>query len=134
MSNVKKFCPNATIVHVDVDPTSISKTIKAHIPVVGCLDTVLKQLQDGIDKSTIQIDRSAQEDWWRQIISWREQKCLGYKQSPSEKIKPQAVIEALYKATDGEAYISSDVGQHQMFAAQGGTGAERGDQTDFQNF
>ena len=117
-NNVKKFCPNATIVHVDVDPTSISKTIKAHIPVVGCLDTVLKQLQDGIDKSTIQIDRSAQEDWWRQIISWREQKCLGYKQSPSEKIKPQAVIEALYKATDGEAYISSDVGQHQMFAAQ----------------
>lgn len=116
-NNVKKFCPNATIVHVDVDPTSISKTIKAHIPVVGCLSTVLEQLQTAIDKSPIKIDRSAQEDWWRQIISWREQKCLSYS-SAGDKIKPQAVIEAIYKATNGDAYISSDVGQHQMFAAQ----------------
>ena len=114
---VKKFCPNATIVHVDVDPTSISKTIKAHIPVVGCLATVMEQLQTGIDKSSIQIDRSAQEDWWRQIISWREQKCLSYN-TDGDKIKPQAVIEAVYKATNGDAYVSSDVGQHQMFAAQ----------------
>ncbi|HBW97347.1 MAG TPA: biosynthetic-type acetolactate synthase large subunit, partial [Pseudoalteromonas sp.] len=116
-NNVKKFCPNATIVHVDVDPTSISKTIKAHIPVVGCLATVMEQLQTGIDKSSIQIDRSAQEDWWRQIISWREQKCLSYN-TDGDKIKPQAVIEAVYKATNGDAYVSSDVGQHQMFAAQ----------------
>ena len=116
-NNVKKFCPNATIVHVDVDPTSISKTIKAHIPVVGCLSTVLEQLQTAIDKSPIKIDRSAQEDWWRQIISWREQKCLCYS-TAGDKIKPQAVIEAIYKATNGDAYISSDVGQHQMFAAQ----------------
>ncbi|MEH6394812.1 acetolactate synthase 3 large subunit [Pseudoalteromonas sp.] len=116
-NNVKKFCPNATIVHVDVDPTSISKTIKAHIPVVGCLSTVLEQLQTAIDKSPIKIDRSAQEDWWRQIISWREQKCLSYNHE-GDKIKPQAVIEAIYKATNGDAYISSDVGQHQMFAAQ----------------
>ena len=116
-NNVKKFCPNATIVHVDVDPTSISKTIKAHIPVVGCLATVLEQLQTGIDKSPIKIDRSAQEDWWRQIISWREQKCLSYN-TDGDKIKPQAVIEAVYKATNGDAYVSSDVGQHQMFAAQ----------------
>ncbi|MBB1434653.1 acetolactate synthase 3 large subunit [Pseudoalteromonas sp. SG43-6] len=116
-NNVKKFCPNATIVHVDVDPTSISKTIKAHIPVVGCLSTVLEQLQTAIDKSPIKIDRSAQEDWWRQIISWREQKCLSYS-TAGDKIKPQAVIEAIYKATNGDAYISSDVGQHQMFAAQ----------------
>ena len=116
-NNVKKFCPNATIVHVDVDPTSISKTIKAHIPVVGCLSTVLEQLQTAIDKSPIKIDRSAQEDWWRQIISWREQKCLSYNHE-GDKIKPQAVIEAIYKATNGDAYMSSDVGQHQMFAAQ----------------
>jgi len=116
-NNVKKFCPNATIVHVDVDPTSISKTIKAHIPVVGCLQTVLEQLQTAIDKSPISIDRSAQEDWWRQIISWREQKCLSYS-TDGDIIKPQAVIEAIYKATNGDAYISSDVGQHQMFAAQ----------------
>ena len=100
-----------------LNPTSISKTIKAHIPVVGCLATVLEQLQAGIDKSPIQIDRSAQEDWWRQIISWREQKCLSYN-TDGDAIKPQAVIEAVYKATNGDAYVSSDVGQHQMFAAQ----------------
>ncbi|PHQ96155.1 MAG: acetolactate synthase 3 large subunit [Pseudoalteromonas sp.] len=116
-NNVQKFCPNATIVHVDVDPTSISKTIKAHIPVVGCLATVLEQLQAAIDKSPIKIDRSSQEDWWRQVISWREQKCLNYN-TDGDKIKPQAVIEAIYKATNGDAYVSSDVGQHQMFAAQ----------------
>ncbi|HCP98036.1 MAG TPA: biosynthetic-type acetolactate synthase large subunit, partial [Pseudoalteromonas sp.] len=116
-NNVQKFCPNATIVHVDVDPTSISKTIKSHIPVVGCLATVLEQLQTAIDKSPIKIDRSAQEDWWRQVISWREQKCLSYN-SDGDKIKPQAVIEAIYEATNGDAYVSSDVGQHQMFAAQ----------------
>lgn len=116
-NNVQKFCPNATIVHVDVDPTSISKTIKAHIPVVGCLATVLEQLQTAVDKSPIKIDRSAQEDWWRQVISWREQKCLNYN-TDGDKIKPQAVIEAIYKATNGDAYVSSDVGQHQMFAAQ----------------
>ncbi len=116
-NNVQKFCPNATIVHVDVDPTSISKTIKAHIPVVGCLATVLEQLQTAIDKSPIKIDRSAQEDWWRQVISWREQKCLNYN-TDGDKIKPQAVIEAIYEATNGDAYVSSDVGQHQMFAAQ----------------
>ncbi|WP_288985480.1 acetolactate synthase 3 large subunit [uncultured Pseudoalteromonas sp.] len=116
-NNVQKFCANATIVHVDVDPTSISKTIKAHIPVVGCLATVLEQLQTAIDKSPIKIDRSAQEDWWRQVISWREQKCLNYN-TDGDKIKPQAVIEAIYKATNGDAYVSSDVGQHQMFAAQ----------------
>ncbi|QBJ64559.1 acetolactate synthase 3 large subunit [Pseudoalteromonas sp. DL-6] len=116
-NNVQKFCPNATIVHVDVDPTSISKTIKSHIPVVGCLATVLEQLQTAIDNSPIKIDRSAQEDWWRQVISWREQKCLSYN-SDGDKIKPQAVIEAIYEATNGDAYVSSDVGQHQMFAAQ----------------
>ncbi|WP_105214092.1 acetolactate synthase 3 large subunit [Pseudoalteromonas sp. T1lg22] len=116
-NNVQKFCPNATIVHVDVDPTSISKTISAHIPVVGSLDMVLPQLLSAIAKSGQSIDRHAQEDWWRQINRWREQKCLSY--SPGEeKIKPQTVIEKLYQATNGDAYISSDVGQHQMFAAQ----------------
>ena len=80
------------------------------------LATVLEQLQTAIDKSSISIDRSAQEDWWRQIISWREQKCLSYS-TDGDKIKPQAVIEAIYKATNGDAYVSSDVGQHQMFAA-----------------
>jgi acetolactate synthase-1/2/3 large subunit len=116
-NNVNKFCPNATIVHVDVDPTSISKTIHAHVPVVGDLKTVFEQLQTEIDNSDIQIDRAAQEDWWRQINNWRDQKCMSYAKD-SDKIKPQTVIETLYKVTNGEAYISSDVGQHQMFAAQ----------------
>jgi acetolactate synthase-1/2/3 large subunit len=116
-NNVNKFCPNATIVHVDVDPTSISKTIHAHVPVVGDLKTVFDQLQTEIDSSDIQIDRAAQEDWWRQINNWRDQKCMSYSKD-SDKIKPQTVIETLYKVTNGEAYISSDVGQHQMFAAQ----------------
>ncbi len=116
-NNVKKFCPDATIVQVDVDPTSISKTIQCHIPVVGDLKTVFSQLQAQIDKLATNIDRSAQEDWWRTINNWREQKCLSY-DTTSEKIKPQHVIETLYKVTNGDAYISSDVGQHQMFAAQ----------------
>ena len=116
-NNVKKFCPNAKIVHVDVDPTSISKTIKAHIPVVGCLDTVMEQLLTGIERSEKRIDRAAQEDWWQQITVWRSQQCLAY--TPGvEKIKPQTVIESLYQLTDGNAYVCSDVGQHQMFAAQ----------------
>ncbi|MEO2279937.1 acetolactate synthase 3 large subunit [Pseudoalteromonas pernae] len=116
-NNVKKFCPDATIVHVDVDPTSISKTISAHIPVVGSLDIVFDQLLEAIAKSSQGIDRDAQEDWWRQITSWREQKCLSFTPG-EEKIKPQTVIQKLYQATNGDAYISSDVGQHQMFAAQ----------------
>ncbi|MFC3033796.1 acetolactate synthase 3 large subunit [Pseudoalteromonas fenneropenaei] len=116
-NNVKKFCPNATIVHVDVDPTSISKTVKAHIPVVGCLATVLTQLQDAIDASSDRIDRSAQEDWWHQITKWREQQCLSFTPE-GDKIKPQEVIRKVYELTNGDAYVCSDVGQHQMFAAQ----------------
>ncbi|MBQ4846828.1 acetolactate synthase 3 large subunit [Pseudoalteromonas sp. MMG013] len=116
-NNVKKFCPNATIIHVDVDPTSISKTIPAHIPVVGCLATVLTQLQTALDNNDKRIDRSAQEDWWRQITQWREVKCLDYAKT-DDCIKPQTVIEKVYQVTKGEAYVSSDVGQHQMFAAQ----------------
>ncbi|RRS08078.1 acetolactate synthase 3 large subunit [Pseudoalteromonas sp. J010] len=116
-NNVKKFCPNAKIVHVDVDPTSISKTIAAHIPVVGCLDTVMDQLLRGIEKCEKRIDRAAQEDWWQCITNWRSQNCLAF--TPGvDKIKPQTVIEKLYQLTHGEAYVCSDVGQHQMFAAQ----------------
>ncbi|PAY03232.1 acetolactate synthase 3 large subunit [Pseudoalteromonas sp. HM-SA03] len=116
-NNVKKFCPDAKIVHVDVDPTSISKTIQAHIPVVGCLDTVMEQLLRGIEKSEKRIDRAAQEDWWQAITTWRAQKCLSFT-AGVEKIKPQTVIEKLYQITRGDAYVCSDVGQHQMFAAQ----------------
>jgi acetolactate synthase-1/2/3 large subunit len=116
-NNVKKFCPNATIVHVDVDPTSISKTIKAHIPVVGCLATVFEQLLSAINASSERIDRAAQEVWWEEITKWRAQKCLAYETNP-EVLKPQTVIEKVYEITNGDAYVCSDVGQHQMFAAQ----------------
>ncbi|KZN38559.1 acetolactate synthase [Pseudoalteromonas luteoviolacea S2607] len=116
-NNVTKFCPNAKIVHVDVDPTSISKTIQAHIPVVGCLDIVIEQILEGISHSNTSIDRSAQEAWWNEITSWRAKDCLNYDRE-ADKLKPQTVIEKLYEITNGDAYITSDVGQHQMFAAQ----------------
>ena len=116
-NNVKKFCPNATIVHVDIDPTSISKTINAHIPVVGLVDIVLQQLLAEIDDVGFEINDAENSTWWQQIDKWREVKSVSYQQD-GEKIKPQRVIEAMYKATNGEAYVCSDVGQHQMFAAQ----------------
>jgi len=115
-NNVAKFCPNATIIHVDIDPTSISKTVNAHIPVVGSVDKVLDQLDNQIGEVDRQLQVDKLTEWWEQIHQWRAKKCLNYGPSTDE-IKPQHVIEALYKHTDGQAYISSDVGQHQMFAA-----------------
>lgn len=115
-NNVAKFCPHATIIHVDIDPASISKTIPSHIPVVGSVDKVAQQLLEQfgfIDKAHQQAKMA---DWWQQIGQWRERKCLDYKTHP-ELIKPQQVIESVYKHTQGDAYVSSDVGQHQMFAA-----------------
>ena len=115
-NNVAKFCPHATIIHVDIDPASISKTVNAHIPVVGSIDSVLDQF----NKYMPDVDEVAQQekltDWWSQINQWRARNCLSYGESEGV-IKPQAVIESLYKHTDGQAYVSSDVGQHQMFAA-----------------
>lgn len=115
-NNVKKFCPNATIVHVDVDPASISKTIHAHIPIVGTVNVVLQQLLDKLE----QIDLTAQAEkmapWWKQIDGWKALKCLDVPVD-GELIKPQHAVQALHKATNGEAYVCSDVGQHQMFAA-----------------
>ena len=115
-NNVAKFCPNAKIVHVDIDPASISKTVAVHIPVVGSVKHVVQEMQ----KLLAQVDQTQQKeklsDWWEQIGQWRSRDCLIY---PTDKalIKPQAVIESIYKHTKGEAFVSSDVGQHQMFAA-----------------
>ena len=116
-NNVSKFCPNATIIHVDIDPTSISKTINAHIPIVGLVDTVIEQLMAELDDSDYQQNEQALESWWQQIEGWRSQKSISYK-ADGDKIKPQQVIESMYEITKGEAYVCSDVGQHQMFAAQ----------------
>jgi len=117
-NNVEKFCPNATIVHVDIDPTSISKTINAHIPIVGLVDVVMQQLLDELTDINYSPDEAALSQWWQQINLWRNVKSISYKQDDNEKIKPQRVVEALYKITEGDAYVCSDVGQHQMFAAQ----------------
>ena len=116
-NNVKKFCPDATIVHVDIDPTSISKTITAHIPVVGLVDIVIKQLLVELEDKQFTVNKAENQLWWQQIEQWRAVNSVSYDQT-GDKIKPQRVIESMYKATNGEAYVCSDVGQHQMFAAQ----------------
>jgi len=117
-NNVEKFCPNATIIHVDIDPTSISKTINAHVPVVGLVEIVMQQLLDELKEINFSPDNEALSQWWQQINLWRAVKSNAYEEKPGEKIKPQRVVEAMYKITKGEAYVCSDVGQHQMFAAQ----------------
>jgi len=115
-NNVKKFCPNATIIHIDIDPASISKTILAHIPIVGDVKSVLTDMLDivGQDK---QLEQHALLDWWSQINEWRKRHGLRYDTSTDNGIKPQSAVQALCKVTDGKAIITSDVGQHQMFAA-----------------
>jgi len=116
-NNTRKFCPNATIVHVDIDPTSIGKNIHAHIPLVGSLDVVLPQIQQRLEQKLArgQLPPDLQ-DWWQQIHQWRARDCLSYV-SDDNSIKSQQVIEAIHRVTQGDAFITSDVGQHQMFAA-----------------
>lgn len=115
-NNVDKFCPDASIIHVDIDPTSISKTVKSHVPIVGLVETVLEQFQPLLQTVDPEVQQQKLAPWWEQINGWRAQQCLAYGSS-DELIKPQQVIESLYQHTNGTAYISSDVGQHQMFAA-----------------
>lgn len=115
--NLEKFCPDAKILHVDVDPASISKTVKVDVPIVGEVAEVLEALIAGIDASESKIDTPALEKWWQQIEVWRAQDCLKF-DTESTKTKPQAAIQKVYELTNGEAYVTSDVGQHQMWAAQ----------------
>ncbi|MCW9013218.1 MAG: acetolactate synthase 3 large subunit [Gammaproteobacteria bacterium] len=115
--NLEKFCPDARIVHVDVDPASISKNVKVDVPIVGDV----KQVMDGLNKLLAadkrHLEAGAMESWWQQIEEWRAQDCLKYDRD-SDTIKPQYVVEQLHEATKGDAFVASDVGQHQMFAAQ----------------
>jgi len=114
---LEKFCPYAKIVHIDIDPSSISKTVKVDVPIVGEVTTVLKEMIDLIKSSDIKVDQTALESWWNQINKWRDVNCLEYDRD-SKLIKPQYVIEQLYEVTKGDAFVTSDVGQHQMFASQ----------------
>ena len=115
--NIEKFCPHARIVHIDIDPASISKNVKVDVPIVGCVDNVLRVMLNEIGDTERRPDAAALSEWWRQIDEWRSKDCLRYDRD-SELIKPQFVIEKLYEVTHGDAYITSDVGQHQMWAAQ----------------
>ncbi|PVZ88886.1 acetolactate synthase 3 large subunit [Serratia sp. S1B] len=115
-SNLANYCPNATVLHIDIDPTSISKTVDADIPIVGDAKQVLTQMLDLLAQDGKGQDVDALCDWWKTIEQWRARDCLSYDKN-SGTIKPQAVIETLYRLTKGDAYVTSDVGQHQMFAA-----------------
>lgn len=116
-NNTKKFCPDATIIHIDIDPASISKTINAHIPIVGLVKPVLSAMLAQLEQKKAQPDAQALTKWWQQIDEWRTVHGGRY-DSDTPVLKPQAVIEAVSRITKGEAYVTSDVGQHQMFAAQ----------------
>lgn len=105
------------IIHIDVDPSSISKRVKADIPIVGDVKLVLREMLDQLKQSGQKPDGSALNQWWRQIEEWRGHDCLLYAPS-NELIKPQMVVQTLYDITGGQAIITSDVGQHQMWAAQ----------------
>lgn len=115
-NNLAKYCPDATVLHIDIDPTSISKTVDADIPIVGDAKQVLVQMLELLAQDEKAQDHDALRDWWQSIEQWRARDCLGYDKH-SGTIKPQAVIETLHRLTKGDAYVTSDVGQHQMFAA-----------------
>src|SRR5690554_1468070 len=114
----EKFCPGAKIIHVDIDPASISKTVEVDVPIVGPVDSVLKDMLALIKEAKAAVDEDALSAWWRQIDEWRKVHGMRYHKDENGPIKPQEVIEALYQVTKGDAYVTSDVGQHQMFAAQ----------------
>lgn len=113
--DVNKFCPHAEIIHIDIDPSSISKNVTVHIPIVGSVRAVLGEMLHQMGEETA--DPAHTADWWAQIAKWRAVDSLKY-ETDGERIKPQQVIETLYKLTGGRAIIASDVGQHQMWAAQ----------------
>ncbi|RME34197.1 MAG: acetolactate synthase 3 large subunit [Gammaproteobacteria bacterium] len=115
--DLEKFCPHAKIIHVDIDPASIAKNVPVDIPIVGSVRNVLRDMLALLKESKEKPDKQALKAWWKQIDQWRAVNCLAYEHS-DEVIKPQYVIEKLCELTGGDAYVTSDVGQHQMWAAQ----------------
>ncbi len=117
IGNPRHFAQNSRkIIHIDIDPSSISKRVKVDVPIVGDVREVLVDLLSMLDAGG-PLNTEALAPWWSQIEAWRARNCLQYTRSDSV-IKPQSVIEALWEVTNGEAYVTSDVGQHQMWAAQ----------------
>jgi acetolactate synthase I/II/III large subunit len=120
IGNPKHFAQNERkIIHIDIDPSSISKRVKVDVPIVGDVKDVLTELINMIKESQQKPDAQALQAWWSTIEGWRSRNCLAYDKTNSAVIKPQMVIETLWNMTkDADAYITSDVGQHQMWAAQ----------------
>jgi acetolactate synthase-1/2/3 large subunit len=114
---LSEFAPHAKFIHIDVDPAEISKNIPAHIPIVGDARNVLIKLLKEY-RSLEGIDSSRMDEWWQRIEAWRAKHPLRYDDSSDGEIKPQYMVQALYEATGGDAIVCSDVGQHQMWAAQ----------------
>ena len=113
---LSEFAPHAKFIHIDIDPAEISKNVGAHIPIVGDAKLVLPELTR--EYRALQTDSSRLDAWWKQIRAWQEEYPLRYEPGKDGEIKPQFMIEAMHRATGGDAIITSDVGQHQMWAAQ----------------
>ena len=114
-NNLEKYCPNAKVIHIDIDPTSISKNVPAAIPIVGNAKNILEEFLSLLNEEGLK-SQTDLESWWQEINQWKAKKCLEFDRT-SSVIKPQQVMEAVYRLTKGQAYVASDVGQHQMFAA-----------------
>jgi acetolactate synthase I/II/III large subunit len=113
---LSEFAPRAKFIHIDVDPAEISKNVPAHIPIVGDAKNILPRLT--AEYRALAPDPARLDEWWSRINAWRERHPLGYAPSTDAEIKPQQMIQALYEATGGDAIVTSDVGQHQMWTAQ----------------
>ncbi|MGI9317990.1 MAG: thiamine pyrophosphate-dependent enzyme, partial [bacterium] len=114
---LSRFAPNAKIVQIDIDPSSIGKNVSVEVPIVGDCGEVLAQMLEQLDGRLSEIDRPAIDQWWAQVKEWKSVDSLAYKTN-SDSIVPQLVVERILEITKGEAYVASDVGQHQMWAAQ----------------
>ncbi len=114
---LSEFAPHAKFIHIDVDPAEISKNVPAHIPIVGDAKSVLAKLVKEY-RALDSVDSSRMDEWWARIEAWRKDHPLRYDDSTDGEIKPQYMVQALYEATGGDAIVCSDVGQHQMWAAQ----------------
>src|ERR671934_1282247 len=113
---LSEFAPRAKFIHIDIDPAEISKNVPAHIPIVGDVKKVLPKLTR--EYRALEADSSRLDEWWQRIRGWQDRYPLRYEDSSDAEIKPQYMIEALYEVTGGEAIVTSDVGQHQMWTAQ----------------